>query len=166
MKAKLLVVSLSLIIAAACSKDKFGTKPVLTFEGVNATTFGESQNIQLKLRLTDKEGDFYNADAGSDSGGYTKPYLFYQRFSYKCQDSDDSTVTNYKIPAFPTNKFLDVELDIQYTYGVTGQYPTLPGCRPPFSGDDSTYFKIWILDDAGHVSDTVTTPAIKLIEIK
>ena len=159
MKAKLLIVSLSLIIAAACSKDKFGTDPVLTFESVNGTSFSAGQTVSFKLRLTDKEGDFYG-----DSTGYTKPYLYYKRFSYKCQDSEDSVATPYNIPLFTTNKFLDVNLDINYTYGISGQYQTLRGCTN--SRDDSTYFQMWIKDEAGHVSDTITTPAIVLLEIK
>ncbi len=161
MKAKLLVISLSLIMAAACSKDKFGTDPVLTFENVNGTSFSAGQTVSFKVRLTDKEGDFYGDSIGS---GYTKPYFYYKRFSYKCQDSEDSVATVYNIPAFSTNKFLDVNLDINYTYGVSGQYKPLRGCLN--SRDDSTYFQMWIKDDAGHVSDTITTPAIVLLEIK
>lgn len=160
MKAKILIVSLSLIIAAACSKDKFGTKPVLTLENVNGEVFDKGQVVTIKLRLTDKEGDFYS-DTGSNSG-FTRPYLYYKRYSYVCQDEDDSTTTLYQIPSFSTNKFLDVNLEINYTYGIQGQYQTLSGCRPPFQGTDSTYFKIWIVDDGGHTSDTVTTPPIVL----
>jgi hypothetical protein len=158
MKAKLLIVTLSLIIAAACSKDKFDSKPTLTFESINGTSFVTRQTVSIKLRLTDKEGDFE-----SDSG-YMKQRLFFKRVSSVCADDPTDTIPlYYDIPAFTTNKYLDAYLDINFTYGVgDGQYPNLSRCAD--GKDDSLYFRFWIKDAADHVSDTISTPAFKLIK--
>lgn len=156
MKAKLLVVSLSLMIAAACSKDKFETKPHLSFESINGESYVAGQTVTIKLRLNDKEGDF-EAD---DSAGYMRQALYFKKVSSVCPD-DTATLT-YDIPAFSTSKFLDVRLDLNFTYNIRGQYAPIDRCQP--GSDDSLYFRFWIKDAADNVSDTVNTPAFKLIK--
>ena len=159
MKAKVLIVVVSMMIMAACSKDKFSTKPKLTFESINGNEFVSGQNIIIKVKLTDKEGDFLDDESNA---GFKKPYFFVKRFSYVCPDLDTST-TNYPIPSFATRKDLDADLVISYTYNVIdGQY--LPISRCGEQRDDSTYLKVWIKDEAGNVSDTINTATFKLIK--
>jgi len=160
MKAKILIVAVSIIIMIACSKDKFSTKPTLTLESVSGDEFVVGQNISIKLKLTDKEGDFEVADSSSN---VMKPYLFYKRLSPLCVDNDTATHI-FDLPAFSSHKFLDADLVINFTYGLSpaeSQYTPISRCGT--QRDDSTYFRFWIKDEAGNVSDTINTPAFKLL---
>ncbi len=44
----------------SCGKDSFTTKPQLKYRSVNSTTISGSQELRIRLDLTDKEGDFTN----------------------------------------------------------------------------------------------------------
>ena len=161
MKAKVLIVAVSVMIMAACSKDKFSTKPKLTFESINANEFATGQDISIKLKLTDKEGDFSDDESNP---GFKKPYLFVKRFSYLCSQQD-TTVSNYPIPAFTSRKDLDANLIINFTYGINdGQYPYFGRTDCAAQKNDSTYLKFWIKDEAGNVSDTINTATFRLLK--
>ena len=152
MKAKVLIVSLSLVILAACSKDKYNTIPALTFKSVNGTEFPQGSVIQFKLQVTDKEGDI-NGQSGSDPAQFDTVWL--EKNSFTC-GVDGYNLSPNLVPDFATRKNLKADIDITITYGVD-----IGGCQ---SKDDSCYFRFWIHDRAGHTSDTVTSPTIKLLK--
>lgn len=146
---------------AGCSKDKFSTKPKLSFESINADEFVSGQDISIKIKLTDKEGDFSDDESNP---GFKKPYLFVKRFSYLCS-AQDTTITNYPIPAFTSRKDLDANLIINFTYGINdGQYQYFGRSDCAEQRNDSTYLSIWIKDEAGNMSDTINTATFKLLK--
>ncbi len=162
MKAKVLIVSLSLIILSACSKDKYDTKPTLTFENISGSEFAQRQNVIIKLRLTDKEGDF-TSDSGSTS--YLDQPLYYRRVSLVCTDPDDTIPQMYDIPRFTSRKYLDAHIDVNFTYASQdGPYASIDRSLCATQRDDSLYFQFWVKDAAGNVSDTVKTPTFRLLK--
>src|SRR5438552_18675523 len=49
-----------LLLAIACTKDNFTTKPQLNIKSVNSTEVSGDETLEFIIRLTDKEADFSN----------------------------------------------------------------------------------------------------------
>jgi hypothetical protein len=134
------------VLGLACRKDKFNTKPSLSFKSVNAKTFFATQDIKMLLNATDKEGDLTDT-------------IFIFKRSRNC-----NVLNTYKIklPVFPTSNNLNIDVAVNFTYGFNGNYFNLnPNCSPK---NDSCSFKFVLKDKAGNVSDTITSPEIVLIK--
>lgn len=142
MKAKILIVVVCLMIMAACSKDTYSSTPKLTFKSVNGQEFPVGSTLQFKFEVTDKEGDIQDT-------------MWLEKNSFAC-GADGYLLSPNTVPNFTSSKDLKAELDINVTYGTD-----FGGCT---NRDDSCYFRFWIKDKAGHVSDTVQSPTIKLLK--
>lgn len=153
MKAKLLIVTLSLLGFAACSKDKFNTTPQLKFESVNTQTLYPDQVIQFKLEYTDKEGDIQDT-------------IYIEKITRNCSASDFNGL--YALPTdVPRVKNSKGELQITFAYGVNLGYPAIkePACGTATNPiNDSCVFRFALKDKANNVSDTVSSPEIVLIK--
>ena len=149
MKLPFLIATIAVLaFIASCSKDKYTTKPQLELNSVNGSEFPNQSLLSFKFTVTDKEGDIQDT-------------MWIQKISYSCSDIGNF-LAPYQVPDFTTSKNLKVEMDINYLYGVTsGPYPPIYGC---VQRDDSCYFRFWLKDKAGNVSDTVTSPTIKLLK--
>lgn len=149
MKVKYLIATfVACALIAACSKDKYATKPHLDLTSLNGNAFPRGSDLNFKFNVTDKEGDIQDT-------------MWVQKISFSCSDVG-SFLFPYKVPDFTGTKNLKVELDVNYSYGnLSGTYPIISGCE---QRDDSCYFKFWLKDNAGNVSDTVTSATIKLLK--
>ncbi len=127
---------------SACSKDTYSSTPKLTFKSVNGTVFPQQSNIDFKLEVTDKEGDIQDT-------------MWFEKNSYTC-GADGYILSGNMVPNFTSRKDLKAEIDLNLQLGGT-----LSSC---IGRDDSCYFRFWIKDKAGHVSDTVQSPTIKLLK--
>jgi hypothetical protein len=137
------------VLIASCSKDKYTTKPQLEFKSVNGEDFPSQSTLNFKFNVTDKEGDIQDT-------------LWVQKISLLSICSSASWIGAYQVPDFTSKKNLKVEMDINYCYKCgNSSYPIIDGCE---QRDDSCYFKFWLKDKAGNVSDTVTSPAIVLLK--
>lgn len=137
------------MIFTACSKDKFNSKPQLSFKSVNSTTINSGNFLQFQIAVTDKEGDIQDT-------------LWVQRNSRICPSSFAALVP-YRVPNFvaPTN--LEATMDITFIYKTIQQgFITINGCSSP-SRNDTSIFKFWLKDKKGNISDTITSPAIALL---
>lgn len=142
MKAKVLIVGIITvtIVALACKKDQFTTRPQLKFKSVNGDLVLSNQSLVFYLQVTDKEGDL-----GTTSRIYS------EKVSRHCADTE--TKDSLRIPDnIGTRKNLDVEVEYAFQ--------TPPKCVANSAVDDTCYFKFWIIDEAKNVSDTVTSPTI------
>lgn len=140
MKAKVLIVGIITvtIVAIACKKDQFTTRPQLKFKSVNGELILSNQSLVFLLQVTDKEGDI-------------KSHIWSEKVSRHCADTE--TTDSLNIPdGFPQRKYVDAEIEYAYE--------TPPKCVANSAVDDTCYFKFWIKDEAGNVSDTVTSPTI------
>jgi len=141
MKAKILIVAVCAILVVACSKDKYNTTPKLTFKNVNGDVFPQGANIRFTFEVTDKEGDIQDT-------------MWLEKISYSCGE-DGHILSPNRVPDFTTRKDLQADIDINVLYGTD-----LGGCT---GKTDSCYFQFWIKDKEGHVSDTVQSPTLKLL---
>lgn len=134
-------VALLSIIAAACSKDKYTTKPQLKFLSAENYTVPRGGLISFRIEFTDKEGDL------TDS-------IFIQTVTTRCAQSNRKL--GYPVPAFPATSNTKGEFEINFVNGqfVPG-YVALPG--PACGRPDTTTFFFWIKDKAQNVSDTIKT---------
>lgn len=155
MKIPLLIVLIAVcVLMATCSKDKYTTKPQLELKSVNGTSFSDFSDIKFQFTVTDKEGDIQDT-------------MWVQKVSLVCNDlsnpsdSINQLPTPYLVPDFTETKNLKVELDVNYTVGTNaGTYPPISRCSD--QRNDSLYFRFWLKDKAGNVSDTVTSETITL----
>jgi hypothetical protein len=138
---------LSFIISAAlltaCSKDTPKSRPQLTLKSVSATTVPANGDLQIILRLADREGDF-------------KESIFVEKMTTRCTNSNFLDSQLYTIPTdMPRTSFFSGDVVLSFTYPFELQ----PRCNRP----DTATFRFWIKDAAGNVSDTVKTPKIIIL---
>lgn len=138
----------------SCKKTGFETKPQLVFEGINGDVFASGQLIELKMRIVDKEGD-----VSKSSFTIEKVSLVNSNCSFK---------RDFAMPTLVERPNLDAELNITYGYNIpvnVSGYPELTACTPStVTVKDSAYFRLWVKDNAGNVSDTIETPRFVLLK--
>ena len=143
------VVRLILTVAAVsflqfgCSKDKFTTKPQLSFKDVNSYNIPRGGLMIFNLELTDKEGDV------SDS-------IFIKTVTANCPSSDLPDPLAYRIPEFPTSANIKAQMQIVYENGTNNTGNAIYNGNK-CSKNDTTYFYFWMKDKGNHVSDTIRT---------
>jgi hypothetical protein len=128
------------VLLTACGKETFQSKPQLKIKSVSGTQVPVGSDLQVTMRLTDKEGDF------SDT-------LWIMKSTTKCALSDFADSTLYRIPPeTPRVKNFDGEVLVTFSYAIELQ----PRC----ARNDTAVFSFWIKDEAGNISDTVKTSPI------
>jgi hypothetical protein len=150
MKAKLLTIAAIFIVASACKKDTFETKPKLEFKRVNATTFAQGNTVSFVIEFTDKEGDI-------DS-------IYIHRVSKVCPTSGSyRTPGRERMPSeYEQTKNVKAEFAINFAYNVSNAgFPTLTACG---IRNDTAFFKFWVKDKAGNISDTVSSPNVVFLK--
>lgn len=145
-----IIIALLSLIVVSCSKNKFTTKPQLTFKKVNSDAFVKLQTMEFTIGFTDSEGDFPG-----------KVYI--ERVTPGCA-ADSNFKVIYDLPEFPTSSNFEGDLKIVYSYGGNnGAAPIMPA-PPGECGDTSScYFRFALEDKAGNKSDTVKSSTIILI---
>lgn len=136
--------TLLFVILSGCGKDKFDTVPKLEFTSVNTTELRNGNVIRFTLSFTDKEGDVSNN-------------VFIEKTSPDCPDGDFKEI--YKVPEFPSTSNQKGEIVLSFGYNVEG----IPNISPQCKKDETASFRFVLSDEAGNVSDTVSSPLIKLI---
>jgi hypothetical protein len=137
----------AVLLLAACTKDKFTTKPQLKVKTINATDISDDQTLIITLDLTDKEGDF-------------STFFAIKKSVASCPASDyvDSS-SLFSIP----QDFIDAkkkEGDVVITLDRTNRGGN--SCTASGGGAkiDTAVFSFWTRDRAGNTSDTVSTEPI------
>ena len=140
-----LLFSILLLLTWSCTKTKFSSTPSLKFKSVNTTHLYSQQLIQFTLSFTDAEGDF------SDSGS-----IFVEEIVPNCPNSGGGQV--FVLPNFPTTKNQKAEINVTLGYNVGNGYTNVAPLCPP--QNDTATFRFVLKDDAGHLSDTASSPTI------
>jgi hypothetical protein len=143
MKTKIVLLLGLAIIVNSCKKNQPGVIPQLTFQSVNATSFSTGGIIVFTLKLLEQNGK-------------TGDTLWVQRFSKACFREND-TLQNPLPSTFSGTS--DETAQITFTLPYNAGKGSISSCRT----DDSSYFKFWLRDAAGHISDTVQSPKIALL---
>jgi hypothetical protein len=134
---------LLLMTILSCGKDTFQSKPQLTLESVSSSIVPVNSGLQIKMRLTDKEGDFVDT-------------VWVSKITTRCPSSNFRDSLLYRIPGdAPRTRNFDGEVQITFSYPIELQ----PRCTRP----DTAVFSFWMKDEKGNRSDTVRTPAIIIL---
>lgn len=144
MRYRVLFCVVLLFAFSGCGKDKFETTPKITFSKVNTTELRAGQILQFTISFTDAQGDI------SDS-------IFVQEVVPECQASNFKQP--YKVPEFPSTS--NQKGDIVVTFGYNAD--PYPNIAPQCQKDETAIFRFALRDKAGNVSDTVSSPPIKII---
>lgn len=148
MRTKILVTIIAFAFLMACSKDKYTTKPQLTFKNVNTNVLNRNQQLRFTLEVTDAEGDIQDT-------------LWVEEVVRNC--SSAGFVTKYKMPEFSGTSNLKSEIDVCFAYGNNLGCPVIgPTCLT--GANDSATFRFWIQDKEKNVSDTITTDEIVIVQ--
>jgi hypothetical protein len=128
----------------SCGKDTFQSKPQLFLESVSTTTVPAFSDLQIVMRLTDKEGDFLDT-------------VWVKKITTRCPSSNFADSLLYRIPNdAPRTKNFDGQVVVSFTYAFELQ----PRCTRP----DTAVFSFWMKDEKGNLSDTVNTPPIIILK--
>lgn len=151
MTAKILVTIMALGLLAACSKNKYATKPQLTYKGVSSKLLSQGQQLRFTFEVTDAEGDIQDS-------------MWVQEIVKKCPTK--GFISKYPMPDFTGTKNLKGEIDVCYTYGVNSNDNTCPSLFHSNCNifNDSVTFRFVIKDKAQNTSDTISSDEIVLIK--
>ncbi len=151
MKKGILLGLTMVMIALACNKDKFQTKPTLKFKSENGNLIPINAAYIVEFDFTDKEGDV------SDTL-YVRKYRINTLQVPTLRDS-----FKLKVPEFPQNTQGVIKLQMDYqNYLISAQNPPNTG-NPPHPEPDTLMIKFALKDKANNISDTVTTGPIVVI---
>ena len=140
---KRLLFILALGVFFACKKDLYESSPKLKLKNVSSTVVPRDGDLQITLRLTDKEGDFNDT-------------IWVKKTTTSCIKSNSYDSLSYSIPQeTPRTKNFDGDILISFPY-----FKTSPQCN----FNDTVTYKIWMWDKQGNQSDTVITPSIIIIK--
>ena len=148
MKIKLSLAALIMLGCVTCSKDTFNTTPSLKFVSVNGSVFPQPSTVSFTLEFTDKEGDINDT-------------VWIQRVSTVTACESLSFIDSFPIPDIGSQHNVKGEFEFSFAYPPQGAGANLSACS---LHDDTSYFRFWMHDKALHVSDTVQSPNIVLLQ--
>lgn len=127
----------------ACGKDKLNTKPSIEIKNISSTEILPGEQLIINLNYTDKEGDL---------GGGQLTYIR-NRLNIKpipdAPSNDKTDTIDRPLPDFPKTTSGEIELKID------GAFMS----EDPFE-NDTMFFRIFVKDSGGNVSDTLNTGTI------
>ncbi|MDQ6815092.1 MAG: hypothetical protein M3040_15255 [Bacteroidota bacterium] len=146
MSTKILVTILAFSVLAGCSKDKFTSKPQLTYKKVNTKFLSNNETLTFTLGVTDLEGDVQDS-------------LWVQEIVKGCSSSNSGFTSKYKMPDFNATKNLQGDIEICYAYGLNLGCPAIvhSGC---VNRNDTATFRFWMQDKAKNKSDTIVSDQV------
>ena len=148
MKTKILIAVLIIGCIVGCKKNAYNTKPTIVLKSVSTDVVPISGNLVIQLQVTDKEGDV------------TDPALLFirkLRLNQKLTPILANDSLYYKIPAAPSSQDGTIQLNLDYNNFLASAITP--------SENDTIQFKFALIDQAGNVSDTISTNSIVVIRL-
>lgn len=149
MKKILILSALSLVAFLGCKKDKDGgTKPILTFKSASTLDVPkEMEEMYLYFNVKDGDGDLEDH------------WHVVELFHY----GDTTKFDAMPLPKLEVHKGtkLDAEMVIILSDVREGNFLPLHWDDPKYN-PDTVQYKVFVTDNAGNSSDTITTPKIVL----
>lgn len=138
------------LIASSCGKDKFTSAPQITFIDITPNVYKiapiTTAGPLLKIRLTDKEGDFGFAEFEDTS------YVYVKNITVPPFDIDSA-----KFPTNPSIKRADLNaeivVDLKFLRGIVTKLTPAP--RPNYT--DTVFYEVYVRDFAGNKSNVIKT---------
>ena len=132
------------LMAVACSKDKFQTKPQIEVKSFVPDVVPIGGTLTVSLEFTDKEGDV------DDSVTVIRTRVNERDFSAT------PFPIRYKIPAFPDKSKGQIDINMSWATALTLQNPPLRIPGQNINEPDTLSLKFFVKDAAGNTSDTAT----------
>jgi hypothetical protein len=147
-------ICLLMVILAACSKDKYQTKPTIRIKDQSRVVPFDSEAIfYINLEFTDKEGDL---SSDKDSAIYYKPIMLNTRSVIGGSEYPEAYAA---FPDFPDKTKGEIEIRMEQVFF----YRQIQNNQGGNDANDTLIFKIAITDRAGNTSDTLTSEPIILL---
>lgn len=143
---KFFVICVSVILFAACSKDKFKTQPQVTITSLNPAEVIKGQIFTLSATIFDKEGDLQN-----------KVLLVRKRYTGASLLSVDTVNYDVSSLGFPSKQ--QIELSAIFSYGNLQAGTIFQNLE---SVDRNFAVGVIVVDAAGNRSDYVESDKIVL----
>jgi len=149
---RILVVFIALVVVAvACNKDKFQTKPTISVKSINTDFIPLNGTFLITLDCTDREGDVQDS-----------VIIIKRRLNQRVVTTVRDTL-RYKFPVFPTSTRTQVQVTLDYQSILSAiSPPVIPGSNPPRREEDTLILRMAVRDNAGHTSDTIESPRIRV----
>jgi hypothetical protein len=142
-----LIITITCLLFVSCKKDGTG-RPQLSFTSVNTTVVNNHDVIRFTLHFTDPTG---NADT----------LLVKELVLSSCSTDDFTDTLKLSSSFFSSYKDATGDIFVPYSYnpGIYAHFFSGPGC----GSNDTARFQFVLKDNAGHASDTVSSPAITIV---
>lgn len=152
MKRYFFLLTVILIVAVACNKDKFQTKPTLSIKSINTDIVPFNGTFVVNLECTDKEGDVQDS-----------LIIIKRRLNQRVVATIRDTL-RYKFPVFPTNTRTEILATLDYQSILSAlNPPNIPGSNPVTKERDTLILRFAVRDLAGNTSDTIESRQIIVI---
>jgi hypothetical protein len=132
------------VLAMACEKDKFQTKPQIEIKSLAPDVVPIGGTLTVSLEFTDKEGDV------DDSVTVIRTRVNQRDFSAT------PFPIRYKIPAFPDKTKGQIDINMAWATALTLQNPPLRIPGQNINEPDTLSLKFFVKDAKGNISDTAT----------
>ena len=143
------LLSLFILFAASCGKDKFLTKPTISIKSLNTEFVPLNGSLIITLNCTDKEGDVQDS-----------VFIVKRRLNLRVVPTLRDTL-RFLFPVFPATPRTEIIATLDYQTIISAlDPPFIPGSNPPQKELDTLILKLAVRDKAGNISDTVTTNRI------
>lgn len=148
MKKVIILSLLSLSIITSCSKDKGSdTKPVITFTSYSYAPIQAAGGVDVTFEVRDGDGDIENT--------FNVAPIFDQDPTIP----DSVPFTPHPMPGLDNNKGRNLTAQVILHLFPT-DFPQV-GANPVTK--DSVRYRVFVVDDAGHSSDTIVTPKVQVL---
>lgn len=137
------IVLSAIMFMLGCEKSSFQSKPQLTIKSISSTVVGRGSDLEIRMRLTDKEGDFLDT-------------IWVKKMTTRCASSNFTDSLLYRIPA-TTPRSVNFDGEVV----VTLQYPV--ELQPRCNRNDTAVFSFWVKDAKANKSDTAKTSPIIIL---
>jgi|SRR5688572_4405455 hypothetical protein len=152
MRITLSLLVILIVVAVACDKDKFQTKPTISIKSMTGDYIPLNASLRITLECTDKEGDVQDSII-----------IIKQRLNKRVVQTLRDTI-RIKFPVFPVKPKTEIVLTLDYQNHLisASNPPFIPGSNPPQKEVDTLVLRLAVKDNAGNVSDTITSPQIQV----
>lgn len=134
----ILSVCLFMLFAFACSKEELTTKPKVELKDIEQREVPFRGVVRLNLMVYDKENDVTAVYLMPEVRGCNTFEEFY----------------TFPMPEYTPPAGQGAEVEISLSNGVLSDYQVYPRYC---TGNDTTHFRVWVMDREGNSSDTIRT---------
>jgi hypothetical protein len=149
MKRFLFILTIIMVVAVACNKDKFTTVPQVSIKSISPSIVNNGNIISMKGNYTDQEGDLDSV------------LIVYKKYNGTIVTEVDTIPFPFsRLDLPPNTKEAEISIDFQYNTSNPNGLVTLSGV----SRDTTATLGLILLDEAKNRSNYAESQPIRLIK--